>query len=410
MAYQLGIDVSRYQENVDWNRARAAEVKFVFIRALNGNFADSAFPGHWSGAKAAGLLRGVYLYYREGSGFDPKTQARKLHELISNTGDMGELPPALDIEELNNPSLSASKIKLCLEELERLFGRKPMVYTRATVWDPKVGNVTWASQYPLWVAHYTVAGWSEAHMQRILATQPKLPRPWNRWDVWQISDKAPASNYGVSGNTVDLDFAEEETLERLSGKSVPGGATPPGGQIAPPPTPGGGGTSGGGTPPPSGDPFDTFMMHAGLEAELYSPEKYLVPVDDILAETGVLDVMPQDLKDLLKIRGNTYTVPLNIHRGNVMWTNTRVLEQAGVAVPTNFDEFFAACDALKAKGIVPMAQGSTDGFEFGHLFEVVLAGTVGAEKNHGLWHGTVPWSDPDVTQALENYNKVMDCT
>lgn len=160
----------------------------------------------------------------------------------------------------------------------------------------------------------------------------------------------------------------------------------------------------------AGDPFDVFMMHAGLEAELYSPEKYLVPVDDILAETGELEVMPQDLKDLLKIRGNTYTVPLNIHRGNVMWTNTKLLEQAGVAVPTNFDEFFAACDALKAKGIVPLAQGSTDGFEFGHLFEVVLAGTVGAEKNHGLWHGTVPWSDPDVTQALNNFSKMLDCT
>jgi glucose/mannose transport system substrate-binding protein len=65
---------------------------------------------------------------------------------------------------------------------------------------------------------------------------------------------------------------------------------------------------------------------------------------------------------------------------------------------------------LKAKGIVPLAQGSTDGFEFGHLFEVVLAGTVGAEKNHGLWHGTVPWSDPGVTQALENYTKMLDCT
>jgi len=160
----------------------------------------------------------------------------------------------------------------------------------------------------------------------------------------------------------------------------------------------------------AGDPFDVFMLHAGLEAELYSPEKYLVPVDDILAEAGVLEVMPEDLKALLKIRGNTYTVPLNIHRGNVMWTNTRLLEQAGVAVPTNFEEFFAACDALKAKGIVPMAQGSTDGFEFGHLFEVVLAGTVGAEKNHGLWHGTVPWSDAGVTQALENYSKMLDCT
>jgi hypothetical protein len=43
----------------------------------------------------------------------------------------------------------------------------------------------------------------------------------------------------------------------------------------------------------AGDPFDTFMMHAGLEAEQYSPETYLVPVDDILAETGAkLEAIP----------------------------------------------------------------------------------------------------------------------
>ncbi|HLF89400.1 MAG TPA: GH25 family lysozyme [Anaerolineales bacterium] len=264
MSYSLGIDVSRYQEKVDWNRARAAEVKFVFIRAMNGNFADSAFPGHWSGAKSAGLLRGVYHYYREGSEFDPKTQAKKLYDLIKSTGDMGELPPALDIEELNNPSLSASKIKVCLEELEKLFGRKPLVYTRATVWNPKIGKVTWASQYPLWVAHYTVAGWSDDHMRRILATQPTLPSPWSQWDIWQVSDKVPASNYGVSGNTVDLDFATPETLQRLSGKSVPTGAGTVSTGTTQPPT--GTGTSTGSgaiTPPPTGgDPFDTKPLPA----------------------------------------------------------------------------------------------------------------------------------------------------
>ena len=160
----------------------------------------------------------------------------------------------------------------------------------------------------------------------------------------------------------------------------------------------------------AGDPYDTFQLHAGLEAELYSPEDFLVPVDDILAEAGVLDVMPEDLKALLKIRGNTYTVPLNIHRGNVMWTNTNVLEQAGVAVPTTFEEFFAACEALQAQGIVPLGMGTSDGFELGHTLEVVLSGTVGAEKNKGLWDGSVSWSDPDVTTALENYSKLLDCT
>lgn len=263
MAYQLGIDVSKWQENVDWNRARAAGVKFVFIKAVDGTWEDKGFKNHWAGSKAAGLLRGVYHYYRDDQ--DPKNQARKLFDVLNATGDLGELPPALDIEEVNNRTLTASKIKLCLEEMERLFGRTPILYTRATIWNPRIGKVTWAAKYPLWIAHYTVAGWSDTHMQRILATQPTLPTAWNSWAIWQISDKAPASTYGVSGNTADLDFAEEETLIRLSGKSIPAGGTapppaggttpkPPGGQTAPPPS--------GGTPPPSSDPFDTKILPA----------------------------------------------------------------------------------------------------------------------------------------------------
>jgi glucose/mannose transport system substrate-binding protein len=160
----------------------------------------------------------------------------------------------------------------------------------------------------------------------------------------------------------------------------------------------------------AGDPFDTFQLHAGLEAEAYTPETYLVPVDDILAETGALEVMPEDLKSLLKIRGNTYTVPMNIHRGNVMWTNKNILEKTGVAVPTNFEEFLAACDTLKAQGVVPLGMGIADGFELGHTFEVALAGTVGADKILGLFNGSVSWTDPGVTQALENFSKMLDCT
>jgi glucose/mannose transport system substrate-binding protein len=160
----------------------------------------------------------------------------------------------------------------------------------------------------------------------------------------------------------------------------------------------------------AGDPYDTFMLHAGLEAELYSPEKYLQPVDDILAEAGVLEVMPEDLKAVLKVRGKTYTVPLNIHRGGVMWTNTRLLEQAGVQVPTTFEEFFAVCDTLKSQGIVTLGMGIADGFELSHTFEDVLLGTVGADKYTGLWNGSVAWTDPGVAEALQNFGKMLDCT
>jgi GH25 family lysozyme M1 (1,4-beta-N-acetylmuramidase) len=247
MTYQLGIDISRYQVRVDWNRVRAEEVKFVMIKAMEGTWPDSRFKEHWAGSKAVGLLRGVYHYYRDEQ--DPKTQARKLHELLQSTGDLGELPPALDIEEINNPRLSASKIKVCLEELTKVFGRKPFVYTRATVWNPKIGKVSWASQYPLWIAHYTIAGWSEGQIQRVAqGRQPDLPSPWSNWDIWQITDKCPASDYGVSGTTLDLDFATEETLKRLTGKSIPTGTGVGVGTVPSPP-------SGGGTPV-STDPWD----------------------------------------------------------------------------------------------------------------------------------------------------------
>jgi glucose/mannose transport system substrate-binding protein len=79
-------------------------------------------------------------------------------------------------------------------------------------------------------------------------------------------------------------------------------------------------------------------------------------------------------------------------------------------VPTTFDEFFAACEALQGQGIVPLGLGIADGFELGHTFEVVLAGTVGADNIKGLFNGSVSWTDAGVTQALENFSKVLDCT
>jgi len=160
----------------------------------------------------------------------------------------------------------------------------------------------------------------------------------------------------------------------------------------------------------AGDPYDVFMSHVGLEAELYSPEEFLRPLDDLLAETGTLEVMPEDLTNLLKVRGVTYVIPLNIHRGGVMWTNTRLLEQAGVEAPTTFKEFFAACQTLQDQGITPLGMGIADGFELSHTFETVLIGTVGVETFRGLWDGSVSWTDPGVAEALSNFDKMLDCT
>jgi glucose/mannose transport system substrate-binding protein len=156
-----------------------------------------------------------------------------------------------------------------------------------------------------------------------------------------------------------------------------------------------------------GDPPDTFQLHAGLEVQGYSPEQYLEPLDDIYAAEGLEAAFPADLLTLLKYKDHYWGVPVNIHRSNVLWYHKGLLAQAGVQPPTNFDEFFAVCDALKAKGVAAFVMGTSGGWEGPHVFEDVLAGTLGAEKYRGLWTGSTPWTDAGVTQALENFKKMV---
>jgi len=157
-----------------------------------------------------------------------------------------------------------------------------------------------------------------------------------------------------------------------------------------------------------GDPPDTFQLHAGLEAEGYSPETYLTPLDDLYASEGLEQAFPPDLLTLLKAYGDHYWgVPVNIHRSNVLWYNKAIFEANNLTPPATWEEFVTVADALKAAGITPFVLGTKDGWEAGHIFEDVLAGTLGAEKYNGLWTGATPWSDPGVTQALENFKMML---
>jgi glucose/mannose transport system substrate-binding protein len=157
-----------------------------------------------------------------------------------------------------------------------------------------------------------------------------------------------------------------------------------------------------------GDPPDTFQLHAGLEVETYSPEQYLESLDNLYASEGWQDVFPSGLQGLLKAYdGHYWGVPVNIHRSNVLWYNKAVFEANGLTPPANFEDFQKVAEALKAAGIQPFVMGTKDGWEAGHVFEDVLAGTLGPDAYRGLWNGQTPWTDPKVTQALENFKMML---
>jgi glucose/mannose transport system substrate-binding protein len=111
---------------------------------------------------------------------------------------------------------------------------------------------------------------------------------------------------------------------------------------------------------------------------------------------------------LISQDGHPYSVPVNIHRSNVMWYNPTVLSDAGVEVPTTWDEFFTACDKIVAAGKTCLALGPQ--WTAMHLFENVMIGSLGADKWNALWTEGADWSSADVTAALENYSKALSYT
>jgi glucose/mannose transport system substrate-binding protein len=155
------------------------------------------------------------------------------------------------------------------------------------------------------------------------------------------------------------------------------------------------------------DPPDSWQAHAGQEIiGTYVAADQIEPLNDLFEEQGWLDVMPETLIPLISSGGNIYSVPVNIHRANVMWYNPGLLEELGVSVPTNAMEMLATCAVIEAAGKICLAMGEQ--WTAMHLLEVVLLGALGPEKYNGLWDGTTDWGGADVTTALMAYDEVLN--
>ncbi len=163
----------------------------------------------------------------------------------------------------------------------------------------------------------------------------------------------------------------------------------------------------------AGDPPDSWQAHAGQETiGTYVAANEVAPLDDFYKSTGFADVLPKTLLPLISKDGHPYSVPVNIHRSNVLWYNPKVLSAAGVTMPaggfTTLDDFFAACDKIKAAGKTCLAMGPA--WTSAHLWENIMIGTLGADGWSKLWQPGADWTSADVTKGLNNFAKALSYT
>ena len=159
----------------------------------------------------------------------------------------------------------------------------------------------------------------------------------------------------------------------------------------------------------AGDPPDSWQGHAGQELiGTYVKDQKIEPLNDLYEEQGWLKVMPQTLIPLISQEGNIYSVPVNIHRANVMWASPALMKAHNLTMPATLADWFAAMDTLQAAGVTPLAMGEQ--WTSMHLLETILLASLGPEAYNGLWDGSTDWGSAEVTQALNDFVKVLGYT
>ena len=149
----------------------------------------------------------------------------------------------------------------------------------------------------------------------------------------------------------------------------------------------------------------------GPSIQEWAREGVLANMDDVAKANNWDSLLPKAIADGLKYKGNYVAAPVNVHRVNWLWANPEVFKKANAKVPTNWDEFFEAAEALKKAGVVPVAHGGQNWQDF-TTFEAVALGLGGPDfyKKALVQLDQGALKSPTMEKVLATFKRVKDYT
>jgi lysozyme len=188
-----GIDVSKFQGDIDWNAVAKSGVKFAWIKATEGgDRADARFQANWTGAKAAGVAHGAYHFV-----YWCRPPLEEMVNFEQNAPvEEDALPPVLDVEATPTSKTchkhltqegAIADMKVMLDEMERHYGKRPIIYTTVDFYEAILSGGA-LSDYPIWV--------------RSTKHHPAVKYGSRAWAFWQY--QSDGQTPGINGN-VDRD-------------------------------------------------------------------------------------------------------------------------------------------------------------------------------------------------------------
>lgn len=186
----MGVDVSRYQGNIDWKVIASQNVTFAFIKATEGSLhQDANFSINWQNVGETEIYAGAYHFFSfESAG---ETQAENF---INTVGELREnsLPPVVDLEfygEYSQSPLSRKEtqkiLNPLLKQLEEHYHVKPIIYTTTKAYCYYLLGGGYG-EYPLW--------FRDVYQEPIV-----------NWRFWQYSDEGRLEGYdGIQADQTEM--------------------------------------------------------------------------------------------------------------------------------------------------------------------------------------------------------------
>jgi lysozyme len=186
-----GIDISKWNGEIDWVKVRQSGVSFAFMKATEGkDSADDRFQQNWRGARAAGVAYAPYHFFYLCSSADQQADW-----FIRNVPrEAVKLPPVLDAEwnfesktcnYKKHPPVATirQELKRFMDRLEAWYGKRPIIYTSVDFHrDVLKGRF---DDYHFWV--------------RSVAVHPVESYKDRRWAFWQYTSTGVVP--GIKGET-----------------------------------------------------------------------------------------------------------------------------------------------------------------------------------------------------------------
>jgi glucose/mannose transport system substrate-binding protein len=159
----------------------------------------------------------------------------------------------------------------------------------------------------------------------------------------------------------------------------------------------------------AGSPPDAWQVHPAGQLKSYVDGGQVADLTELWTQNDWASQLPKDVAEAQQVDGKYYTVPIGVHRGNVLWTNPSVLAKAGVTIDAvaGVDGLISSLKQVQAAGATPLCLGDKDIFASSQLLESLIMSRAGADNWQKLFTNEYSFDAPEVKQALEDYKTIL---